>query len=59
MAYAPAVQAGVETAFLVGPGRLVVGARYLWIELGKTSHGDELRGNSAGLLVDLGYRMTW
>jgi hypothetical protein len=58
-ARALALQGGVEAAFPLNPGRLVVGLRYLWISLGRTSHGDDLTGNSAGLLGDVGYRMTW
>jgi hypothetical protein len=58
-AWALALQADAEVAFPLKPGRLVVGARYLWIDLGRTSHGDNIRGNSAGLIGDLGYRMIW
>jgi hypothetical protein len=52
-------QAGVETAFPLQPGRLLVGVRYLRIALGRTSHGDDLAGNSAGLVADVGYRLSW
>jgi len=52
-------QAGIETAFPLQPGRLLVGARYLRIALGRTSHGDDLSGNSAGLVADVGYRLSW
>jgi len=41
------------------PGRLVFGLRYLWCELGRTSQGDDIAGNSAGLIGDIGYRMTF
>jgi hypothetical protein len=58
-AQAPAWQVAVETALPLRPGRLVVGVRYLWISLGRTSHGDEVRGNTAGLLGDLGYRLVF
>jgi hypothetical protein len=54
-----ALQLDAEAAFPLHPGRLVVGARYLWIDLGRTSHGDFVRGNVAGLMGDLGYRMIW
>ena len=40
------------------PGRLAVGVRYLWIELGQTSQGDRLNGNSAGMVADLGYETS-
>jgi hypothetical protein len=58
-AHAFAWQAGAETAFPLRPGRLVVGVRYLGITLGRTSHRDELPGNSAGLLADVGLRLSW
>jgi hypothetical protein len=58
-AYAPAVAAGAEAAFTLKPGRLVFGLRYLRSELGRTSQGDEITGNSAGLIGDIGYRMTF
>jgi hypothetical protein len=58
-ARAAAVQGGAELAFPIAAGRLVVGLRYLWIALGRTTHGDEIQGNSAGLLGDLGFRLTW
>ena len=58
-AYAPAVAAGAEVALTLKPGRLVIGLRYLWSELGRTSLGDEITGNSAGLIGDIGYRMTF
>jgi hypothetical protein len=44
---------------MLKPGRLVFGLRYLWSRLGRTSHGDEVTGNSAGLIGDIGYRMTF
>ncbi len=58
-AYAPAVAAGAEVTLTLKPGRLVIGLRYLWSELGRTSLGDEITGNSAGLIGDIGYRMTF
>lgn len=58
-AYAPAVAAGAEAAFTLKPGRLFFGLRYLRSELGRTSQGDEITGNSAGLIGDIGYRMTF
>jgi hypothetical protein len=58
-AYAPAVGLGAELALTLKPGRLVIGLRYLWSELGRTSQGDVISGNSAGLIGDIGYRMTF
>jgi hypothetical protein len=58
-AWSVALQLGAEAAFPLRPGRLVIGARYLWVDLGRTSRGDYVRGNSAGLMGDLGYRMVW
>jgi hypothetical protein len=58
-ARAPAVGAGGDVGLALRPGRLVIGLRYLWIRLGRTSQGDVIDGNSAGLIVDVGYRMTF
>ena len=58
-AWSVALQLDAEAAFPLRPGRLVVGARYLWVDLGRTSHGDYVRGNVAGLMGDLGYRINW
>jgi hypothetical protein len=58
-AYAPALGAGTDLGLTLKPGRLVIGIRYLWCELGRTSQGDQLSGNSAGLIGDIGYRMTF
>jgi hypothetical protein len=58
-ARAPAFGLGGELALTLRPGRLVIGLRYLWIQLGRTSQGDVVDGNSAGLIGDLGYRMTF
>jgi hypothetical protein len=56
---APALGGGAELGAPLKPGRLVIGLRYLWIELGKTSQGDVIAGNSAGLIGDIGYKMTF
>jgi len=58
-AYAPAIGGGADVALTLKPGRLVFGLRYLWSSLGRTSQGDEIKGNSAGLIGDIGYRMTF
>jgi hypothetical protein len=54
-----AAELGADAALPFGPGRVGLGLRYLYIALGRTSAGDELHGNSAGLLADLGYRITF
>jgi hypothetical protein len=58
-AVAAALLGGAEAAFPLRPGRVVLGLRYLWSSLGRTSHGDDLQGNSAGLVGDLGYRLSF
>jgi len=58
-AWSIALQADAEASFPLHPGRLVVGTRYLWVDLGRTSHGDYVSGNVAGLMGDLGYRVSW
>jgi hypothetical protein len=54
-----ALGAGLEVAYPLRPGRLAVGLRYLWIDLGRTSQGDRIAGNSAGLIGDIGYKLTF
>ncbi|HSY41673.1 MAG TPA: hypothetical protein VLA79_19170, partial [Polyangia bacterium] len=54
-----AMGAGSELTYPLKPGWLAIGLRYLRIDLGRTSAGDEIDGNSAGLLADLGYKMTF
>jgi hypothetical protein len=58
-AWTVALEADAEASFSLRPGRLVVGARYLWVDLGRTTHGDSVSGNVAGAMGDLGYRMSW
>jgi hypothetical protein len=58
-AHPPALVAGAELGIPLRPGRLVVGARYLWVDIGRTSQGDTVQGNSVGLLGDIGYRMAF
>ena len=58
-ASAPAFGAGAELGLPLKPGRLLIGLRFLWIQLGKTSQGDVIAGNSAGLMGDIGYKMTF
>ncbi|HEY6476800.1 MAG TPA: hypothetical protein VI456_09485, partial [Polyangia bacterium] len=56
---APALGGGGEIDYALRPGWLGIGVRYLWIDLGRTSNGDEVSGNSAGLVADLGYKITF
>jgi hypothetical protein len=56
---APALGGGGELTYPLKPGWLTIGIRYLRIDLGRTSAGDRINGNSAGLLADLGYKMTF
>jgi hypothetical protein len=58
-AWSIAFEGDLEATLPLRPGRLVLGARYLWVDLGRTSHGDSLSGNAAGLMGDLGYRMIF
>jgi len=58
-AHAFAAEARANVAFPLGPGEVVVGAHYIWIDLGRTSQGDDIRGNSVGFVGDGGYRMAW
>jgi hypothetical protein len=48
---------GAEATLPLDPGQLVFGARYLTATLGRTSDGDTLRGNSLGLICDLGFKL--
>jgi hypothetical protein len=57
--YSPAFGGGADIGLMLKPGRLVFGLRYLWSRIGRTSQGDEITGNSAGLIGDIGYRMTF
>lgn len=58
-ARAPAFELRSDVAFPLAPGELMVGLQLLWIDLGRTSQGDDIDGNSAGLVADIGFRMTW
>jgi hypothetical protein len=48
---------GADASMILDPGELVVGARYLHADLGRTSSGDQVAGNTLGLICDLGFRM--
>src|SRR3954463_13100724 len=56
---APALGAGSELTYPLKPGWLAIGIRYLHIDLGRSSAGDQISGNSAGVLADLGYKMSF
>jgi hypothetical protein len=56
---AMAAELHTDAAFPLAPGELVMGARYMWIDLGRTSQGDEIDGNSVGFVGDIGFRMAW
>jgi hypothetical protein len=56
---APTLEAGVEAAVRLVNGQAVVGTRYMLVSVGKLSSGDQLVGNAAGLIMDLGYRIAW
>ncbi len=55
IAFAAALSA--EATIAAGVGQIVVGARHMWIELGQLSTSNRLRGNAAGLVGDVGYRL--
>jgi hypothetical protein len=57
--YSPAFGAGGDLGLTLKPGKLIIGLRYLWSEIGRTSQGDDITGNSAGMIGDIGYRMTF
>jgi hypothetical protein len=56
---APALGGGGEIDYALRPGWVGIGVRYLWVEVGRTSDGDQVSGNSAGLVADLGYKITF
>ncbi len=52
------VETSVETTVRFKVGHLVLGTRYLWAGVGRLSSNDTIAGNTAGLLIDLGYRLV-
>jgi hypothetical protein len=54
-----ALGGGGEIDYALRPGWLGIGVRYLWVDLGRTSNGDEVTGNSAGFIADLGYKIAF
>jgi hypothetical protein len=55
----PTAEGGLEAAVRLVNGQGVVGARYMVVKVGRLSSGDQLLGNSAGLIMDVGYRLAW
>lgn len=51
------VGGGADATVVLQPGELVMGARYLYANLGRTSNGDNLAGNAMGLIFDIGFRI--
>ena len=51
------IGAGADASVLLRPGELVLGARYLHAELGRNSNGDQIDGNSIGVVCDIGFRI--
>lgn len=56
---AAVLDASGELAILLQSGQIVLGGRYLLIPMGRLSTGDEVAGNSGGLVADVGYRLVW
>ena len=57
--YGTALEATVESGFLVGNAHLVFALRYLAVYLAEFSSGDHVTGNAAGAVADIGYRFAW
>jgi hypothetical protein len=58
-ALAPTAEAGAEISMRLATGQVVLGLSYMMVSVGKLSSGDQLVGNSAGMILDLGYRLAW
>lgn len=54
-----AVEAFGELGLLMPSGQFVAGVRCLAMKQARLSGGDEIVGNSGGLIGDLGYRLVW
>jgi hypothetical protein len=48
---------GADATVLLQPGELTIGARYLYADLGRSSDGDRIDGNTLGFICDLGFRL--
>jgi hypothetical protein len=55
--YGAAAEGGLETGIRLHAGDLVASLRYLAVYLDTYSSGDRIRGNSAGAMIDVGYRL--
>lgn len=54
--HAGVAEAMVESGLRLRHGQLVLGARYLYVDLARFSSGDSFTGNAGGMSFDLGYR---
>jgi hypothetical protein len=57
--YGAALQAAVESGYVLGDSRLTFSLRYLSLYLTELSSGDRIAGNAAGVVADIGYQLTW
>jgi ABC-type uncharacterized transport system permease subunit len=55
--YGAAGDASLETGFRLRDGHVVASVRYLAVYLSSFSSGDRISGNSAGAMLDVGYRL--
>lgn len=58
-AFGAALEGKVESGFLLDDAHFVLGLRYLAVYLEALSSGDRLRGNTAGAVAEVGYRLIW
>ena len=58
-AYGAAASATLESGLNLGDAQLAISLRYLVLYLTELSSGDRIAGNTAGLMADVGYRLTW
>jgi hypothetical protein len=57
--FGAALEAMGETGFRLSDGHLVLSLRYLAVYLDQLSSEDQVRGNVAGAIADIGYRLLW
>jgi hypothetical protein len=55
--YGAAGDASLETGFRLSHGHVVASLRYLAVYLDEFSSGDHISGNTAGAMIDVGYRL--
>lgn len=53
------VGAGADLSFALLPGEVVLGARYLAVDLARLDNGDQLQGNAGGLVCDVGFTLPF